>query len=173
MDRLWTPWRMPYLTADKPSGCIFCQALAEGLDSSNLVVHRAERAFVMLNRYPYNNGHAMVVPNRHVGSLELLQEAELLSIMQLVNLTLAGLRNLASPDGFNIGVNLGKAAGAGIEAHVHVHVVPRWQGDTNFMPILAHTRVIPESLTDTRSRLQGAIERVLAGQTGGECGRDG
>lgn len=164
---------MPYLTAEKPSGCIFCQALAEGCDDKSLVVHRAERAFVMLNRYPYNNGHAMVVPNRHVGSLELLQEAELLSVMQLVNLTLAGLRNLESPDGFNIGVNLGKAAGAGIEAHVHVHVVPRWQGDTNFMPILADTRVIPERLPDTRGRLQGAIERVLAGHTGGESGRDG
>jgi ATP adenylyltransferase len=110
----------------------------------------------------------MVVPNRHVASTELLTEDELLALMRLVNLTVAALRNLASPDGFNIGVNLGKSAGAGIEAHVHVHVVPRWQGDTNFMPILADTRVIPESLPDTRRRLREAILGLLASRVEGE-----
>ncbi|MGI6209782.1 MAG: HIT family protein [Anaerolineae bacterium] len=159
---------MEYLSGEKPSGCIFCDALQQERDEEWLVVYRAEQAFTMLNRYPYNNGHAMVVPNRHVASTELLTEDELLALMRLVNLTVAALRNLASPDGFNIGVNLGKSAGAGIEAHVHVHVVPRWQGDTNFMPILADTRVIPESLPDTRRRLREAILGLLASRVEGE-----
>jgi len=162
MDYLWTPWRMEYLTGERPSGCVLCAALAEECDDLSLVVYRGEHAFVVLNRYPYNNGHVMVVPNRHVSTLELLDDEELLSVWKLVNLTVAGERNLASPDGFNIGVNLGKAAGAGIEAHVHVHVVPRWLGDTNFMPVLAQTRVIPESLTDTRRKLAESIEGLLA-----------
>ncbi len=169
MDHLWTPWRMEYLTGERPPGCPLCTALAEACDDLSLVAYRGEHAFVVLNRYPYNNGHVMVVPNRHTSTIELLDEAELLSVMKLVNLSVAALRNSASPDGFNIGVNLGAAAGAGIEAHCHIHVVPRWAGDTNFMPILAQTRVIPESLADTRRKLETSIQKLLgAGKQGGQ-----
>ncbi|MGQ9553693.1 MAG: HIT family protein [Anaerolineae bacterium] len=161
MQHLWSPWRMAYLVGAKVDGCILCQKLAENADEANLVVHRGKHSFIVLNLYPYNNGHLMVVPNRHVPSLENLDAEELLDLMMMVNLALAALRNSMSPGGFNIGVNLGKAAGAGIDGHVHVHVVPRWQGDTNFMPVLAETRVIPESLPDTRQRLADAIKSIL------------
>lgn len=161
MDHLWTPWRMEYLTGERPPGCALCTALAEPCEDLSLVAYRGEHAFIVLNRYPYNNGHVMVVPNRHISSIELLDDGELLSVMKLVNLSVAALRNLASPDGFNIGVNLGTAAGAGIEAHCHIHVVPRWAGDTNFMPILAQTRVIPESLADTRRKLETSLRSLL------------
>ncbi len=171
MDRLWTPWRMEYLTSEKPADCVLCRSLT-GEDVANHVVHRGAHSFIILNLYPYNNGHIMVVPNRHVASLELLSPDELLSLMQMVNLGLAALRNSMSPEGFNIGVNLGKAAGAGIDAHVHVHIVPRWQGDTNFMPILADTRVIPESLPDTRLRLARAVQAVLGANSEEEADID-
>ena len=164
MRHLWAPWRLTYLVSERPSGCILCDKIAdESADQSNYVVHRAEHAFMILNLYPYSNGHLMVVPYRHVPSLESLEDRELLGLMSTVNLGVAALRNSVSPDGFNVGVNLGRAAGAGIESHVHVHVVPRWSGDTNFMPVLADTRVVPESLADTAERLRQAIEGILAG----------
>lgn len=152
---------MEYLRGERPPGCALCNALAEPSEDLSLVACRGEHAFVVMNRYPYNNGHVMVVPNRHIATLELLNDQELLSVMKLVNLSVAALRNLAAPDGFNIGVNLGAAAGAGIEAHCHMHVVPRWAGDTNFMPVLAQTRVIPESLVDTRRKLEEALSNLL------------
>ena len=162
MRHLWAPWRMAYLTADKTDGCFLCDKLAERADEANLIVYRGEHSFIALNLYPYNNGHLMIVPNRHVPSVESLTPEELLDLMLMVNLGLAALRNSMSPGGFNIGVNLGKAAGAGIEAHVHVHVVPRWHGDTNFMPVLSDTRVIPEGLGDTRRRIAESVETILA-----------
>jgi len=158
---LWSPWRMAYLVSEKIEGCILCQKEAENADEANLIVHRSKHSFIVLNLYPYNNGHLMVVPNRHIPSLENLDDEELLDLMMTVNLGLAALRNAMSPEGFNIGINLGKAAGAGIDGHMHVHVVPRWQGDTNFMPVLAETRVIPECLPDTRRRLVEAIKNIL------------
>ena len=176
MKHLWAPWRMAYLVGERPPGCVLCEKLADdgdGADQSNYIVHRGEHAFVILNLYPYSNGHLMVVPYRHVPSLESLEDEELLDLMGTVNLGIAALRNSMSPDGFNIGVNLGRAAGAGIESHVHVHVVPRWHGDTSFMPILADTRVVPESLADTASRLRQAIEGILAGAGRGGAQADG
>jgi ATP adenylyltransferase len=164
MRRLWTPWRLSYLTGSRPSGCVFCQMLAEQPNDNDLIVHRGRHSFIVLNLYPYSNGHVMVVPYRHVPSTEQLDAAELLDLMNMVNLSLAALRNTMSPDGFNIGVNLGKAAGAGVDAHVHMHVVPRWVGDTNFMPILGDTRVIPESLPATCQRLRQAVAAILSGQ---------
>lgn len=166
MQHMWAPWRMAYLTGYPCEGCVFCQKAAEHDDEANLIVARRELCFITMNLYPYNNGHLMVVPYRHVASLEDLTSEELLDLMSTVNLALAALRNSMSPAGFNIGVNLGKAAGAGIDSHVHVHVVPRWAGDTNFMPVVADVRVVPESLVDTRRKLHMAVQTVTAAEVG-------
>jgi ATP adenylyltransferase len=160
MKRLWSPWRMVYLTEERPRGCIFCIAAAEERDEENLIVWRGERAFIILNRYPYNAGHLMVVPYAHVASLEDLPAETLTELMLLVNRSLAALRRAMSPEAFNVGANLGHAAGAGIVDHVHVHIVPRWEGDTNFMPVLADVRVIPEFLADTYRKIRRAMEEA-------------
>jgi ATP adenylyltransferase len=163
MERLWTPWRMEYIMSDKDGGCVFCEMLKADDDEGCLIAHRGQKAFVVLNRYPYNNGHLMVVPYDHVDTLEDLDGDTLLELMQLVNKGMAALRQIMSPDGFNIGVNLGKSAGAGIDDHVHVHVVPRWEGDTNFMAVLAGTRMVPEMLDSTCSRLTAALRESIGG----------
>lgn len=158
MKRLWSPWRLEYLKAPKKDGCIFCQAIESSKDRENLVLWRGERAFLILNRFPYNNGHLMVVPYSHVPSLEDLDTPTLTELMLLLNQALAALRIAMQPDGFNIGANLGHAAGAGIEEHVHLHVVPRWLGDTNFMPIVGDVRVIPQTWLQTYDQLKAALE---------------
>jgi len=153
MQQLWAPWRMSYITNAKEEGCIFCNREHEGNDRERLVLHRGKHTIVMLNKYPYNNGHLMVAPKRHVASLEDLKPEEANDLMAAIQRCCVLLKKTLSPQGFNIGANLGKVAGAGIEDHIHLHIVPRWQGDTNFMPILAETRVIPEHLAETYNRL--------------------
>jgi ATP adenylyltransferase len=161
MDHLWTPWRMRYLQGnDRPSGegksgCVFCVMASanRGCDIDNLIVRRADHAFVVLNRYPYNNGHLMVVPYLHTPSLEYLDVETLTEIMLLVNQSLGVLRSIYKPHGFNLGINIGEASGAGIAEHVHLHVVPRWAGDTNYMTVVGQTRIIPEDLPETCRRL--------------------
>jgi ATP adenylyltransferase len=151
--QLWAPWRLEYIeNADDEEGCVFC--LADEADGEErLVVHRGERAFVMLNKFPYSSGHLMVAPRRHAGELGALEDDEALEIHHLAREGIAALRELYSPEGFNLGWNLGRAAGAGVVEHVHLHVVPRWAGDTNFMPVLADVKVLPEHLEETRRRL--------------------
>ncbi|MEP7356832.1 MAG: HIT domain-containing protein [Anaerolineales bacterium] len=153
MEHLWSPWRMAYLRKEdgsgEPDGCIFCDLPAEQDDARTLIVRRGRLAYVILNRYPYNNGHLLVVPFQHTPSLENLDPATLAEIMALVNESLAALRAMYGAEAFNLGANIGAAAGAGIASHVHMHVVPRWPGDTNFLSTLAGTRVIPEDLQDT------------------------
>ena len=150
---LWAPWRLEYIqSADDQDGCVFCLA-AEGGDEEKLVVQRGERAFVLLNRFPYASGHLMVAPRRHVGDFGALDDAETLEIHGLATAALQALGALYRPDGHNLGWNLGRVAGAGVVDHVHLHVVPRWGGDTNFMPVLADVKVLPEHLTETRRRL--------------------
>jgi ATP adenylyltransferase len=156
--QLWAPWRLDYVqAADEQPGCVFCLA-RDGDDAERLVVQRGERAFVLLNKYPYASGHLMVAPVRHVGDFGELEDAEALEIHRLAEQGLAALRRVYSPDGFNLGWNLGRVAGAGVLDHVHLHVVPRWSGDTNFMPVLADVKVIPEHLDATRERLAQAWE---------------
>jgi ATP adenylyltransferase len=156
-DPLWAPWRLEYVSsADKQTGCIFCRAAAAPDDADSLVVHRGGSAFVMLNRFPYSSGHLMVAPLRHVGDLGALSAEEAAEIHSLSVRALEVLAALFQPDGFNIGWNLGRSAGAGVVDHVHEHVVPRWQGDTNFMPVLADVRVIPEHLQATHARVEAA-----------------
>jgi ATP adenylyltransferase len=153
MQQLWAPWRITYITNEKEDGCIFCNRQHDGDDQERLVLHRGKHTIVMLNKYPYNNGHLMVAPKRHVGSLEDLKPEEMNELMAAIRRCCVLLKKTLTPDGFNIGANLGTVAGAGIEDHIHFHVVPRWLGDTNFMPILAETRVIPEHLAETYNRL--------------------
>jgi ATP adenylyltransferase len=154
--QLWAPWRLEYIqSADETDGCVFCLA-DEGDDEERLVVHRGERAFVLLNKFPYASGHLMIAPRRHVGELEGLEDAEALEIHRLTGQGLAALREVYAPEGFNLGWNLGRVAGAGVLDHVHEHVVPRWAGDTNFMPVLADVKVLPEHLAETRAKLAAA-----------------
>ena len=163
MDRLWTPWRMPYLVGDKQTeGCVFCQKVRSDDDRAAHVLMRGRHGFVTLNLYPYNNGHLLVLPYAHVPSVEDLPPETLTELMLLVNHSLTVLRFAFHPHGFNLGVNLGKVAGAGIDDHVHIHIVPRWEADTNFMPIIAKTRVIPEWIDDTYERLAKAWRKLVA-----------
>jgi ATP adenylyltransferase len=160
--QLWAPWRLEYVgSAGEERGCIFCAA-REGVDVERLVVARGEHAFALLNRFPYASGHAMVAPARHVGDLGALTDEEALAVHRLAGHTIDALRALYRPDGFNLGWNLGRVAGAGVVDHVHLHVVPRWSGDTNFMPVLADVRVLPEHLDETRRRLAEGLAKTGA-----------
>ena len=157
MDYLWSPWRMEYIMAPKTDeGCIFCNGLKQSDGPDNLIVFRGLNAFVMLNRFPYTSGHLMVVPYEHQPSLDLLATGSRSDIMDLAARALQVLEELYSPQGFNLGMNIGNAAGAGILEHVHLHVVPRWIGDTNFMSSVSQTRVLPELLEETYRRVREA-----------------
>lgn len=155
MEHLWSPWRMEYIMNHEPhADCIFCAALMRPDNAENLIVTRGERVFVMMNRYPYTSGHIMVAPNQHQPSLELLDHESRVELIEIVSRGIEVLRAIYKPEGFNVGINIGAAAGAGVVGHVHVHIVPRWAGDTNFMSALAGTRVLPEALEDTYRRLR-------------------
>jgi ATP adenylyltransferase len=156
VERLWAPWRLEYVqSADEQDGCVFCTA-RDGDDEERLVVRRAQGAFVLLNKFPYASGHLMVAPNRHVGAFTELDEAEALELHRLTSAAMQALDATFRPEGYNVGWNLGRVAGAGVLDHVHLHVVPRWAGDTNFMPVLGDVKVIPEFLEQTRARLAAA-----------------
>ena len=163
MSHLWTPWRMAYLRGKEslPEGCLFCIKPQEENAKAHLV-HRGRLGYVILNRFPYNNGHLMVVPYAHVPSLEDLEAHILTDLMALTQLSLRVLREAYNPQGFNVGLNIGEAAGAGIVGHIHLHIVPRWGGDTNYMTIVGETRTIPEWLDQTYERLRPLFERMSA-----------
>jgi ATP adenylyltransferase len=153
VKQLWAPWRLEYIQgADEEQGCVFCRA-RDGEDEAGLVVHRGKRAFVVLNKYPYASGHLMVAPNRHESEFGDLDADEALELHRLGAAGLAALAETMHPQGFNLGWNLGRIAGAGVVDHVHLHVVPRWAGDTNFMPVLADVKVLPEHLAESRRKL--------------------
>lgn len=163
-EQLWAPWRLEYIeSADKADGCIFCTFPTQDPehDADNLLLYRGERAFIVLNRFPYSNGHLMVVPYQHTATFDTLSEDEMLEAMKLLRRGVNLLKAAFKPDAFNLGMNLGRVAGAGIADHLHWHIVPRWNGDTNFMPVLADVRVIPESLQRTYERLHGLLPAVL------------
>jgi ATP adenylyltransferase len=158
-ERLWAPWRLEYVSrADEQDGCVFCDAW-DGEDAERLVVARGESAFALLNRFPYASGHLLVAPARHAPSLGDLSDEEALELHRLSAAAVEALTATYRPEGFNLGWNLGRVAGAGIVDHVHLHVVPRWAGDTNFMPVLADVKVLPEHLERTRERLAAAWPR--------------
>jgi ATP adenylyltransferase len=162
--QLWAPWRLEYVSsAGEQPGCIFCGAVRSSSDEDALVVHRGDVALALLNKFPYAAGHLMVAPTRHVGDLGELDDDEIVEIHRLASAGLGALAQTYAPQGFNLGWNLGRVAGAGIVDHVHLHVVPRWAGDTNFMPVLADTKVIPEALAETRARLAAVWPAAPAG----------
>jgi ATP adenylyltransferase len=165
MEHLWTPWRLSYVTEDAAGAeCVFCEALASA-GAASLVVHRGARCFVLLNKFPYNNGHLMVVPTRHVGRLADATPDELQELIALAQASERVLTSAYAPHGLNLGLNLGKPAGAGVLDHLHLHVVPRWNGDTNFMSVVGETRVLPEELTQTAARLRPLFARLAGGAT--------
>jgi ATP adenylyltransferase len=156
VERLWAPWRLEYIkSADEEYGCLFCAAV-EGDDAERLVVHRGRQAIALLNKFPYASGHFMVAPVGHVGDLQELSDNELVEIHRLASGGIGALAELYQPQGYNLGWNLGRIAGAGVVDHIHLHVVPRWAGDTNFMPVLADVKVLPEHLAETREKMATA-----------------
>jgi ATP adenylyltransferase len=156
--RLWAPWRLRYLEGEKSDDCIFCSKPALGDDEQALIVHRGDSCYVILNAFPYTNGHVMVAPYEHLGDLRDLQAAAATELIRLTQRALAAIEQAYGPDGFNLGINQGEVAGAGFAGHVHQHVVPRWKGDTNFMPVVGDTRVMPEALPDSWRKLRAAFE---------------
>jgi ATP adenylyltransferase len=155
MKYVWAPWRIEYIRAEKPTGCILCDKPKETKDKENYILYRGKKNFIMLNSYPYNPGHLLIAPYRHISGLEELTEAERNEHYELVSRSIVVLRKVLKPAGFNLGANLGRVAGAGIEDHFHSHIVPRWQGDNNFMPVLGEAKVIPQALEDTYQTLIG------------------
>jgi ATP adenylyltransferase len=155
MEQMWAPWRKQYIEQGASRGCIFCDKPAQGDDAKNHIVKRSGTCFAMLNLFPYNGGHLMVAPFRHVAGLDGLEPHELTDLIALVRDSVALLSSKLGPDGFNVGINLGRTAGAGVAGHVHIHVVPRWDGDTNFMPVIAGTKVIPQALDEMYGTLTG------------------
>jgi ATP adenylyltransferase len=170
MDRLWSPWRLAYVTgaagaspSSSSSACIFCDAAAAPDSPDSLILIRGTLGYIILNLYPYNNGHLMVVPNRHLGSLAAATPDELSELMRFTRDAEIALNEVYQAQGINVGINLGRAAGAGVLDHIHIHLVPRWTGDTNFMSVVGDTRVLPEDLHQTRQRLRPIFERLLEG----------
>ena len=154
MENLWAPWRMTYiLEEDKPEGCIFCLA-SDGKGADDLVLGVGQHTLVMMNKFPYNNGHLLVAPRRHLPDMAQLSDEEMLDLLSTVRLSISALKKVMNPEGFNVGLNVGRVAGAGIEQHMHFHVVPRWGGDTNFMTVFGEVRVIPEHIRATCDKLR-------------------
>jgi len=159
MERLWAPWRLTYIR-NPGKGCFFCKGLQAKKPRTALIIEKGKEAFTIMNRYPYNNGHLMISPIRHIGSIEQLNDAEVLNLNHLLNRAIKALRISMSPQGFNIGINQGSIAGAGVIDHMHIHLVPRWQGDTNFMPVLADTKVVSEALLETYEKIKEGIKHL-------------
>jgi len=161
LERLWAPWRMAYIKSAKDEeGCIFCAKHRGNRDSENMILKRGKLTFILMNLYPYNNGHVMVSPYRHVPSLVDLTDEESLELMQFIALAMKAIRDALNPEGFNVGANIGSVSGAGIADHIHIHVVPRWKGDTNFMTVISNTKVMPETLEETYKKLLTAISKL-------------
>lgn len=160
MKTLWAPWRMEYILSEKEKECIFCVKPRENIDRDNLILCRGEHAYVIMNKYPYNNGHLMVVPYFHTSSFNGLSDVVLSDLMKLTKYSADCLKKAFSPEGFNVGINLGEAAGAGIEEHLHIHIVPRWAGDANFMTVVGELRVVPEHILETYDKLYPVFNSV-------------
>ncbi len=166
---MWAPWRIGYVAGDRPSGCVFCRKIHSDRDDENLVLYRGEHCAIILNTFPYNSGHLMVVPNMHVGDLEELDAATTRELWELATFAARVLKEALYWEGLNIGLNLGEAAGAGISDHLHLHIVPRWNGDTNYMTAVAETRVVPQSLEESYRQLRSVVDRLTSMETPGSA----
>ncbi|MFC1948954.1 HIT domain-containing protein [Chloroflexota bacterium] len=155
MEHIWAPWRMEFIRMKKPEGCFLCETPKEDKDTENYILFRGEKNFVILNSYPYNPGHMLVAPYRHIDGLAAMTDEERKEHFDIASQCVEVLKKVLSPEGFNLGINLEKVAGAGIADHIHTHIVPRWQGDSNFMTVIADVRVVPEALADTYQKLKG------------------
>jgi len=162
---VWAPWRMQYIREDREDGCIFCNRIERDDDRNDLILHRGEYGFIIMNLYPYNNGHLMAAPNRHLGDITEMTDEESGELFSLVQLSVKMLKNTMNPHGFNIGINMGKVAGAGVEDHIHVHIVPRWMGDTNFMPVVGEVKVISEHILATYDSLLHSLNSLIKEQS--------
>jgi len=164
VDRLWAPWRMSYILEtvkqEQPEGCVFCRMLEDQTDERNLILRRGELCFLVMNLFPYNSGHLMVIPKRHTGDFSSLSAAEHAEMGKMLELARKALSECFTPHGFNIGMNIGRAAGAGIVDHLHHHIVPRWNGDSNFMSAVGETKVLSESLPESYARLRASLDRI-------------
>ncbi|MFQ5449180.1 MAG: HIT domain-containing protein [Nitrospinaceae bacterium] len=161
MKQIWAPWRMEYIQGDKSGECIFCTLPRAGDDEKNFILFKGPRCFIIMNIFPYNTGHVMISPYRHLSCLTLLDEEECAEMNHLTRKCVEILRTVTAPEGFNIGINLGKAGGAGFDEHIHVHIVPRWTGDTNYMPVLADTKIHPEHLRATYEKMAPHFQQIL------------
>jgi len=161
MKHLFAPWRMEYIGGQKDEGCFLCNFPRKNRDDENLILFRGTNSFIIMNRFPYNPGHIMIAPYKHIDSIDKLDKDEIYEIIDLCNCSVKAIKECMRPDGFNIGMNLGKTAGAGVADHIHLHIVPRWDGDINFMPVLADTKVIPEALEKTYKKLKEAINKAI------------
>jgi ATP adenylyltransferase len=168
VKRLWSPWRSRYIDSFSKKvasrKCIFCGVKNEGDDADRLIVWKGEECYIIMNLFPYNSGHLMVVPYRHRAALHDLTDDECLELMNGTKLAMKLLERVSHPDGFNVGANFGRSSGAGIEGHVHIHVVPRWQGDTNFLPVVSDTKIISQDIQDTYKKLKNAVRRITTGR---------
>jgi ATP adenylyltransferase len=162
MKTLWAPWRISYLDTPQKDSCIFCDKPKEPIDKENYILYRGSLSFVMMNLYPYNSGHLMVSPYKHISSITKLEDEDLFDLMKVTQLSTQILENVFTPGGFNIGMNIGKSGGAGFADHIHIHIVPRWNGDTNFMPVLSETKVMPEHLNSTYAKLLPLFKDIKA-----------
>ena len=160
MNKLWAPWRMDYIRTPREDGCVFCKKHQSTKDRENLLLFRGEESFVLMNLYPYSNGHLMISPYKHTSNTNDISEIGNQEIMSLTNKSMEIIKNIMGADGFNIGANLGKAAGAGIEEHLHFHIVPRWIGDTNFMPVVGNTKVIVEGLQEAWDSMKPQFDLI-------------
>lgn len=170
MEKLWAPWRMAYIAVPQPEGCVFCSKPGTGKDREELILHRGETCFIIMNLFPYNNGHVMVVPYRHTADLLSLTAAEQAEMMRLTQFCVRVLGEAIHPEAFNLGMNLGRTAGAGIADHLHMHVVPRWNGDTNFMPVIGETKVLPDALFAGYDKIKAVVDRLAGELAGVELG---
>lgn len=169
MEHLWAPWRMDYVAGEKPDGCVLCQAAQAQDDAEAHVIYQGQYNYVILNRFPYNSGHLMVVPYEHIGAFTDLSPEQLAEMMDIAQGAVEAFQECLHPDGVNLGINLGRAAGAGINDHLHLHIVPRWAGDTNFMTVLADTRVVPQSLGESCRTLEPALRRAMERRRAGSA----
>jgi len=162
MKRIWAPWRIEYITNPKEKGCIFCKFPKEQNDREQFILHRGKTCFIIMNYYPYNNGHLMIAPYLHTSDLSNLDDQTKIEMFDLIDLSIKALKAKLNAEGFNIGINLGQVAGAGVKDHLHIHIVPRWQGDTNFMPVLGNSKVICQELHETWEALKEYFEKKLS-----------